>query len=133
MNWKQRIKSALGLTVDAEHLPDIFQKPAPAQAKPAQVRKDGPVLVDLERNVWAFPSVKATTARDAQPLTDDELRALVDAGITNAALANRVKQARAEGLTQQETATRTGVSLSYIKKIGGVLSRFEVQSGTIAG
>jgi hypothetical protein len=110
------------------HLPVLEAKkpvlPAPAPPKPT-----GPVLVNAETRLYAFPDVVGSKrVADAQAITADEAAALAAKGYNNHTLNQGVKNSRREGLTASETAKRLGCSLDYAKKIGGVLSRFEVQN-----
>lgn len=114
------------------HLPVASVKKPTLTAAPAPPTPKGPVLVNAETRLYAFPDVTGSKrVADAQAITGEEADALSAKGYNNHALNQGVKNARREGLTAAETAKRLGCSLDYAKKIGGVLSRFEVQNSAI--
>lgn len=123
------LKRLLRMEPTAQHLPNLFDK-AVERTTPAPPTKTGPVLVDRARRMWEFPDLKrAERTADVEELTVDEANALNAAGYRNQALNQRVKDLRRAGKTGKKIASELSVSPDYIKKIGGVLSRFEVQSG----
>lgn len=114
------------------HLPVLDKKKATTVTAVPQEKPKGPVLVNAETRLYAFPDVTGSKrVADAQAITGEEADALSAKGYNNHALNQGVKNARREGLTAAETAKRLGCSLDYAKKIGGVLSRFEVQNSAI--